>query len=512
MSIRKSPGVAAERPAWHWAVGALAALFALLSARPHAGSWNDGSRLATVEALVDQHTLAIDDSIFVQVPADQRFAPYPADDLGLQAHGTGDKLYIQGHYYSDKSPTPALLLASVYQVLQWLTGLTARNHPDQFCYAMTVASSGTAYVAALCCLFQLGGVLHWPFGLRCVLVASLGLGTVAVCYVQYVNNHILLLGVTALLLLSLVRLAQESRQQTLRPRRLLLLGGLSGLAYTIDLGAGPVLLLCTSILVLYRCRQPGKLTCFVLAVLPWLVVHHAVNYALGGTFKPANAVPEYFQWPGCSFNPQNMTGSWNHPHLLHFLTYAAALLVGKRGFLGHNLPLFLALPALVLLFRDAWRARQQSPSPERTLSDRTPAEGTEAWTYGPELLFCGGCCGGIWLLYALTSNNYSGLCCSIRWFVPMLAPAYFVLGVFLKQCPRRRWIFLALTAWGTVLGGSMAFVGPWTTHLVPFYWPIQGAALVTLIVLAERSRHRQAATAPLGRETRNPAQPQAEAA
>ena len=42
-----------------------AVLVALVSARPYAGSWNDGSRLATVESLVDYHTLAIDRSIFL---------------------------------------------------------------------------------------------------------------------------------------------------------------------------------------------------------------------------------------------------------------------------------------------------------------------------------------------------------------------------------------------------------------------------------------------------------------
>ena len=41
---------------------------ALVSARDYAGGWNDGSRLATVESLVDYHTLAIDKSIYVDVP------------------------------------------------------------------------------------------------------------------------------------------------------------------------------------------------------------------------------------------------------------------------------------------------------------------------------------------------------------------------------------------------------------------------------------------------------------
>src|SRR5437899_11778232 len=91
---------------------------ALLSAHCYAGGWNDGSRLATVECLVDYHTLAIDRSIFVQVPPRDGSAtpsPYPDDEPDLLSHGTGDKLLIQGHFYSDKSPVPALLMAGLYQ-------------------------------------------------------------------------------------------------------------------------------------------------------------------------------------------------------------------------------------------------------------------------------------------------------------------------------------------------------------------------------------------------------------
>ena len=80
-------------------VGATA--IAVISARPYAGSWNDGSRLATVEALVDHHSLAIDSSIFVKVPASPlpcHATPYPADDPGLITWGTQDKLFINGHF------------------------------------------------------------------------------------------------------------------------------------------------------------------------------------------------------------------------------------------------------------------------------------------------------------------------------------------------------------------------------------------------------------------------------
>jgi hypothetical protein len=448
---------------------AAALALALAGSHDYAGSWNDGSRLATVEALVDRHTLAIEDSIFVKVPPAREGAapPYPPDDAGLLAYGTGDKLLIKGHYYSDKSPVPALLLAAVYQGWQACTGLTARDRPDVFCYGMTLLSSGLSYVLAVWCVYRLAGALGLPLPWQLALTASFGLSTVALCYARHVNNHILLLGVTAALMLGLVRLAERVRAGRGQRALLVGLGTLAGLGYSIDLGAGPVLLVCILAVVVYRCRSLGAVAFFALAALPWLALHHAVNYAVGGTWQPANAVAEYFRWPGCSFSPENMTGVWNHDGIGHCLTYAAALLAGKKGFLGHNLALFLAVPAIVVLL---WR--------------RTPEL--------PEVLFTGFWCGGTWLAYALTSRNYSGLCCSIRWFVPLLAPAYLVLAVFLRQFPRYRGDFLILSGWGAVIAGLAWLIGPWMKHMVPGFWPLQAAALASWIGYRTWHRRREA--------------------
>jgi len=86
-----------EVRAGYFVLGAAIAI-AMVSARNYAGSWNDGSRLATIESLVDYRTLAIDHSIFVQVPSGGDPSvpgPYPRDDPGLFPHGTGDKLFIK---------------------------------------------------------------------------------------------------------------------------------------------------------------------------------------------------------------------------------------------------------------------------------------------------------------------------------------------------------------------------------------------------------------------------------
>jgi hypothetical protein len=312
--------------------------------------------------------------------------PYLARDRPALRFGTLDKIQVKGHYYSDKSPVPAVLLAGWYWLLRTWTGWTAAARPAWFVRWMTLASSGLAYVVAVWCIDRMGRVVGLPPGRRLLLTASFGLATMAPCYARQANNHVLLLAAGAAVVLGLARLAEDRRAGRLPWGRLAGLGLAAGFGYTTDLGAGPVLLLCTGAVVAWRCRRPAPVMVFGLAALPGLVLHHAVNYAVGGTLGPANAVPEYFRWPGCPFTPASLTGAWKHAGVGPFLLYAGGMLFGKRGLVGHNLPLFLVLPALVGLLR---RRRPESP----------------------EVCFAAGWIGGTWLLYAATSNNCSGLCC-----------------------------------------------------------------------------------------------------
>jgi len=431
-----------------------ASALAIVSARSFAGSWNDGSRLATIESLVDDHTWVIDRSIFVDVPTadgSSDRSPYPREDANLRL-GTSDKVYINGHFYSDKPPVPALLLAGWYQILQWTTGLRARDDPGEFCYWMTVGSSGVAFVAAVWSIFALCRRLRLDLPSPLLLTASFALSTVALSYSRQVNQHILLLGVAAALLLGLQPLAEEIRASRVPGLRLLAIGTLAGLGYTIDLGAGPVLLACTLGIVLYRCTKLSAAAYFLLAVIPWVALHHALIYSIGGAWQPLNTAPESLAWAGSPFDRSNMTGLWHHQSPLHFIVYAAALLIGKRGFLGHNLPLLLAVATI-----PAWRRQVEEL---------------------PEVVFAGLFCLTTWLLYAALSKNYSGAALSIRWFVPMLAPGYFVLAVFLRDHPHYYIDFLVLSGFGAIIGLLGWFYGPWVKHILPFYWPLQAGALI----------------------------------
>src|SRR5262249_3333765 len=256
-------------PRWiGWAVVAVASLLAALSVRPYAGGWNDSSRLATVEALVDHGTLAIDRSIFVQVPAVQHPSdprPYPPEETALLQFGTGDKLWIDGHFYSDKSPVPALAMAAMYALWSGVTGETAAASPDDFCYVLGLLSSGLAYVLAVWCVFQLGAVHHLNGSLRLLVTASFALATMAPVYIRQVNNHIVQLAVCAGLMLQMARFREEALAGRVGWGRFVAIGMLAGAGYTVDLGVGPVLVACTFALVWYRCRNFRGLCWFVAA-------------------------------------------------------------------------------------------------------------------------------------------------------------------------------------------------------------------------------------------------------
>lgn len=50
---------------------------------------------------------------------------------------------------------------------------------------------------------------------------------------------------------------------------------------------------------------------------------------------------------------------------------------------------------------------------------------------------------------------------SVRWFVPLLVPGFWLLARLLSECPSFRADFLVLTGWGLVLGYQMWQLGPW---------------------------------------------------
>jgi hypothetical protein len=427
--------------------------FALLSARNYAGSWNDGAALAAVQSLVEYHTFEIDRSIFVRVPRQPGASPYGADPL-LNRFGTRDVLRIDGRIYSAKPPLYSLLNAAVYTVAQFAFALKARRNPRLFCYLMTVLTSGLAYALAVWCIFRIGLRTGLEWSQAVLLAGSAAIATVAIAYMQAVNNHIVMLAVVSAVMLNMLRFLQARRDGGSGAAALLAIGALSGFGYAMEQGNGIVLLVAAAVWTVYRTRSLQLFGLFALAAAPWVVAHHAMVFSLGHTWRPLNSLRAYQAFPGSAFALRDMTGERIVRPLSRTVGYALGMLFGPRGFIGHNLALYLALAAICLLM----------------------AHGDEQL---PELVFAGCYAGAVWIAYSMVSSNYSGLCCSIRWLVPLLAPGYYVLARFLKEHPDYWPDFLILSGWGLLFAAFMWWAGPWSARFDFLCLPLQGLALAS---------------------------------
>ncbi len=443
-----------------------ASIVAAVSALPFAGSWNDGASLASVECLVDYQTFAIDQSIYVDCSRTNRQAatPYSANEPRLNRRGTLDRVLVDGRFYAAKPPVPMLLMAAPYKVVQGCTGLTARRSPGAFAYAITLLSSGVAYVVAVFCIYQLARRQLRSTRMVLLLSGSFAVGSLALVYSRHVNTHILQLEAVAALLLTMQVFAERVRSGKIPWLLAVTLGTLTGLAFVMDQGVGPVLVVCVFPLVAWRCwplRKPGVLLflIFLSSASPWIVAQLALNFQLGHTIAPINSVPEYFAWEGSPWNVETMSGNYSHPNLFSAAVYSLDLLYGKHGFLLHSPVLLGSVVAVFYLL----------------LKHRRLPETAELW-------FCLCFCVGSWLLYSWGSNNYSGQCVSIRWFLPLLAPGYFIAVIHLRERPDAWPHYLILLSWGMLLGVLMWWQGPWTARMIPGYWFILALLLVTWLL------------------------------
>lgn len=460
-----------RRSAWDCVALGLVAAAAVVTARgaiPYAGGYSDGSRLAAIESVGARGTLAIDDSLFAKFQP-QGDGVIPAYDPKLYEHlswGTNDKMFVRGHFYSHHPPVPLLAGGLLYKLWLTLGGPTSDERPDLFVFWVTVATAALPYALAVWCVWRLGRRAVGLSGPAAVLLAlSFAAATVAPTYTRQVNGHILLLAVGAAVCLLV---AQTEAAATVARGRLLALGTLAGAGYCLDGAIGPALVLC----VLGYCAAAAGWRGAALAALaaaPWGLAHHGTNYAVAGElFSPASN-PDNWKWPGSPFDPENLTGvGVKHPPA-GFVNYAGEMLVGPRGFLLYNLPLALALAAAVYLAR-------RCPEDRRAVA-----------------FACG------WVLlgaapYALLSNNLGGTCLSVRWFVPFLAPGFWLVALLVRRRPRCLIHLAWLTAWGLVIGYRAFNAGPWQNAPLPGLDLVAPVAFVGWGVIAVAESGRNAAS------------------
>ncbi len=355
--------------------------------------WNDRSRLATIEQLVNNRTFIINKASIE----------------------TGDKVYINGFYYSDKPPLFSILAAGPYFILHGF-GWNFFNHQQSIIYLITFFVSTFPFLFYFLFLFYFfrKKIELQPEKLLFLLLA-LFVGTAMFPFATVLNNHLLsavLCGI-AVLLLKYAKLKSFFF--------LFLLGILFSLATVFDPGSMFVagfFSLYLIYLLFYQGFNREKLFLLVFYIFGLIVpvlLHWMANIQITGDVFPASMHPEFFKYPGSVFNSDNLTNaSFAVKSLKDWLNYVFSMLFGRRGFLSHN-PLLI----LLMVFSVYFIFKKGSSIKDRLFFVATVVSFAS-----------------IVLYYSLFGKGYSGSTYTVRWFlifIPLFIPTIIEMINFGKR-------------------------------------------------------------------------------
>lgn len=390
----------------------------LATINPRVNGWNEASRMAMTQALVEDHTLQIDESPFAD---------------------TGDKVLIDGHFYSDKPPLPSLLAAVVYWPLHQL-GLTLDYGWNVAYYLIILFTVKMFWLLAAYAFFHSMTYTQIEPGVRPYLTLIFALCSVAFSWSASFNNHTLA-GSSLMIGFAFFLQATRAPRQYSFP-----ISGLAfGLAAAMDMPTA-IFLVGFGTLLFFRHRSLSNLIPFAgFAVFP-LFVHFGVNYMVSTSLLPLQLDPELFDYQGSPWQDSDALSGVRFNGVWGSLVYILKLLFGTHGFLWYNPLLFLLIPALIKNLR--------SPG-----------------AFVPESRVILGGALVMVLYYAVLSSNLSGWSYSIRWFVPLLPLLLFYQFEYVRHWYQPGW----RRPLGILLGISLIIAGiglinPWSNlsiHPIP---------------------------------------------
>lgn len=395
-----------------WSRLALLAVAAvlLLFTKDGPGSWADGSRLATIQAIVEQGALHIDDS-----------------DYFWQ----GDKVRFEPHYYSHQPPMLALVGALPYALLHHVLGFSIT---DPWSYrAITWVCVGLPLLLGLWALARLSRRAGMDDGAAALLVLAIFGASHVLPYALVLNQHGAAAGWVAFALWLVVQ------------RRAALAGLVLALATTIDLTA---VFFALGVLVPVIAQGSRAFVAYAVGALPILALHFSINLGVAGDLRPFGLHLEAFEYPMSPFMLMNLTGSNAGEAAGSLGTYAQWALIGRSGVFSHHPWLLLLIAAAIAAAVRPGAARLGRPLGLAVLLGSF----------------------GVLGYYLLQSRNLGGSSFGMRWFtvfMPALAigGAAWLGGVTRRPGPYLGTLIALLLAVSTgtaVLGAK----NPW----MKFHW------------------------------------------
>jgi 4-amino-4-deoxy-L-arabinose transferase-like glycosyltransferase len=380
------------------------------------------ARLATVQAIVEHKTLAIDGTDFA-----------------------GTRLWVrrEGRTYSDQPPVMSALLAPSYWVMRH-AGIDFAKRPDLAMYLLTVLGVTLPVALSSGLMYRMGRLfeLRRPWRATLGLVAVLASGLVS--YATVLNPHA---PAAAFVLCSAACLIHVSiTNKRAHGSVWLILSGLcAALAATIDPPAVVFLALLPAVIFALRWTVPqrfGGLAVYLLGAALPLAMHGALssnvpghgfrvtgpagNDSLFSFLRPGVATPVGATPDAIAYEDDEPRGVWDR--LLLGGRRVVAALVGGHGLLSHFPVVVLGILGVTMVMHRHW------PWTTKVLASVTLA--------GAVLLL---------ILFTFRRSDWHGAMFATRWFIVFVPLVVFWAGAWL----RRRHGKVAWTFAGALLAFSL---------------------------------------------------------
>jgi hypothetical protein len=341
---------------------------------------NTGSRYATVEALVDYGTYAIDDSIY---------------------SFTIDKVKIGDVHISSKPPVLPTIAAGVYWLYQQVTGRTIAAHEGEVLFVVGLTTGWLSHLVMLLYFWRLAKLLLQRDLARLLALISVAFATLGTAYATALNNHSVAAAFAVVAFYYATRIGKNDNPTL----SCWVASGLcAGFLPTMDLPAGAL----TAALFVYLFmidRRRALLFFLPMAALP-VLLHLYLSYLASGSLLPTYLRRDLYKaadsyWSG---RRSGIDGLREPKHI-----YAFHLLFGHHGLFSMT-PLFV-FSAIALV----QRLRLRSDALFR------------------EALVVVGCLLPMLLFYVFKTRNYGGWCVGLRWLVVIMPLLALFFGVWVDR-------------------------------------------------------------------------------
>jgi hypothetical protein len=382
---------------------------------------NERSRLATIEAIVEKHTLAVDGPLYFQ----------PRSSISTDASGS------QRHY-SSQPPVMSALLAGPYWLMH-KSGLSFESNAALATYLLTLVGATLPVAGAAGLVYRMGRLfeLRRPWRMTLAIAAVFASGLVS--YATVLNSH----APAAFFVLAACGSFFHAglTKQVVRSYAWLGLAGLcAALAATIDLAAVVYLVLLIGIIPAMRWPLTSRLSgviWYVAGAVGPILLHAWLTVPITGDIRPGFLHPELDPSVGrVVVDPDDGEG----------LTYAQTVvlhlvdgLLGPHGILSHFPIVLIGVGGVGAVLHRHW------PLPTKVLAMTSLAAAII-----------------IIVAYVTSGANWEQPMFSVRWFMVFMPLLVYWCGAWLrKPHPAIMWVaaavLLAFSMLTTILGATAPF-------------------------------------------------------